>query len=58
MPLHMLNYILRRLFATLPVLFGVSLIVFTMVRLIPGDPVVILAGMEVSQDELAKVRHV
>lgn len=53
----MFHYILRRLFATVPVLFGVSLIVFIMVRLIPGDPVVILAGMEASQDELVKVRH-
>jgi len=53
----MFHYILRRLIATVPVLFGVSLIVFIMVRLIPGDPVVILAGMEASQDELVKVRH-
>lgn len=53
----MFRYILRRLFATIPVLIGVSFLVFTMVRLIPGDPVVILFGMEVSQDELAKVRH-
>ncbi len=53
----MLNYVLRRLLATIPVLFGVSLIVFLMVRLIPGDPVLILAGMEATGEQVEKARH-
>jgi peptide/nickel transport system permease protein len=34
----MTGYIVRRLLLAIPVLFGIVLIVFTLVRLIPGDP--------------------
>jgi peptide/nickel transport system permease protein len=53
----MLNYIFRRLLSTIPVLLGVSLTVFIMVRLIPGDPVAILAGIEATGEQVARVRH-
>lgn len=42
----MLAYILRRLLLLIPVLFGVSLIVFTLIRLIPGDPASIAIGVD------------
>ena len=51
------NYILRRLYATVPVLFGVSVLVFSIVHLIPGDPALILAGMEASETQVARVRQ-
>jgi peptide/nickel transport system permease protein len=34
----MFQYILRRLFLSIPVLFGILLVTFAMARLIPGDP--------------------
>jgi peptide/nickel transport system permease protein len=34
----MLKYMLRRLLATIPVVFGVSLLVFSIMYLLPGDP--------------------
>lgn len=40
----MLAYVLRRLVGTVPVLFGVTLVVFAMTWLTPGDPVVALLG--------------
>jgi ABC-type dipeptide/oligopeptide/nickel transport system permease component len=40
----LLGYVLRRLAGTLPVLLGVTLIVFAMTWLTPGDPVVALLG--------------
>jgi peptide/nickel transport system permease protein len=40
----MATYIIRRLLLTLPVLWGVSLIVFVAIRMVPGD--VILAKMQ------------
>lgn len=40
----MLPYVLRRLVGTVPVLFGVTLVVFAMTWLTPGDPVVALLG--------------
>ena len=34
----MVRYIIRRLLLSIPVLFGVVLIVFVLARVIPGDP--------------------
>jgi peptide/nickel transport system permease protein len=34
----MIGYIIRRLFLAIPVLLGIVFVVFTLVRLIPGDP--------------------
>jgi len=40
----LLAYVLRRLVGTVPVLLGVTLVVFAMTWLTPGDPVVALLG--------------
>src|SRR5919112_1337137 len=42
----MVQYILRRLALLIPVLLGVSLVVFTLVRLIPGDATLLAIGMD------------
>ncbi|MDP2975164.1 MAG: ABC transporter permease, partial [Anaerolineales bacterium] len=34
----MIQYIIRRVFSTIPVLFGILLVTFALARLIPGDP--------------------
>jgi peptide/nickel transport system permease protein len=50
-------YIARRLAQTLPVLFGVSLLVFSMLHLVPGDPVkMMLSEFGTSPEQLAKLR--
>jgi len=54
----MLLYILRRLLATIPVLIGVSILVFSIVHLIPGDPAMILAGMDATEQQAAETRKV
>jgi len=36
---HMVKFLLVRLLGTIPVLIGVSVLVFAMVRLVPGDPI-------------------
>jgi peptide/nickel transport system permease protein len=41
------RYIIRRLLAMIPVMFGITLIVFVAMRLVPGDPIVILFGADV-----------
>lgn len=53
----MLPYLARRLRATVFVLIGVSVLVFAMVRLIPGDPAVILAGVDASREQTERVRR-
>ena len=51
----MLYYILRRVLYTIPIAIGVSLIVFTLVHLAPGDPLSAVVG-EVDQKMLAEMR--
>jgi peptide/nickel transport system permease protein len=52
------RYIARRLIGVVAVLFGISVIVFLMVRLIPGDTVQLLLGTEASQEQIDHLRGV
>ncbi|MCC3146029.1 ABC transporter permease [Halanaerobium sp. Z-7514] len=52
----MSSYILRRLLLLIPVLIGVAIIVFGMVRLLPGDPAVAMAGVHATPQYIAQVR--
>jgi peptide/nickel transport system permease protein len=45
----MLRYITKRIIMLLPVLFGVSLISFAFLHMVPGDPVTLLAGDQADQ---------
>lgn len=60
----MLRYVARRLIMMIPVLIGVTLIVFTMIRLIPGDPVQVMYGDQTSigqtptEEELDRIRDI
>lgn len=40
----MLSYIARRLLQLIPVLFGMSLVVFAIIHAIPGDPALVILG--------------
>lgn len=53
----MLAYIIRRIFILIPTLIGVSLIVFFMLRLTPGDPAELLLGERATDKALAEVRE-
>lgn len=53
----MLSYILRRLAATVPVLFTVAVMVFLMLRLTPGDPAAIIAGDNASNQQILEIRQ-
>ncbi len=50
------QYIIRRLLIMLPVLFGISLIIFTIVRVIPGDPGYIMAGPHATKEQVEQIR--
>ncbi|TCJ16406.1 ABC transporter permease [Rubrobacter taiwanensis] len=52
----MVEYIGRRVLQLIPVLIGVSVLVFFMVRLIPGDPAQILLGQTASQERVQELR--
>lgn len=53
----MTQYILRRLVLVIPVLIGVSVVVFWMVRAIPGDPARVIAGEAASEETLERIRE-
>ncbi|ALS77240.1 nickel ABC transporter permease [Planococcus kocurii] len=52
----MLMFILRRLFQTIPVIFGVTIVVFIIMQLVPGDPAVLLAGEGATQETIEALR--
>jgi peptide/nickel transport system permease protein len=53
----MRRLILRRLGQALPVLFGITLVTFSMVHLVPGDPARALAGQRATPQILASIRR-
>ena len=50
------TFLRRRLLQVLPVLAGILLVVFLVVRLIPGDPARIMLGIHASEERLANLR--
>lgn len=57
---RMVTYLLRRLLLTIPALFGVALVVFLLMRAIPGDVVTQLVGIgeDVSAERMAELRRI
>lgn len=53
----MSRYIATRAVAVIPTLVGLSLAVFLILHLTPGDPAFILGGPEATADDIAAIRH-
>jgi len=53
----MLAYIIRRILVLVPTLLGVSIIVFLMLHLTPGDPAELLLGERASKEALQEIRE-
>lgn len=53
----MLNYILKRLLSLIPVLFVVSLVIFMLIHMVPGDPAAAILGEEASPEQIAALRE-
>jgi ABC-type dipeptide/oligopeptide/nickel transport system permease component len=53
----MYRYVTKRFLGLVPTIIGLTLIAFLLLRLIPGDPVVIMLGENASPDEIAKLRE-
>ncbi|OWT80100.1 MULTISPECIES: ABC transporter permease [unclassified Achromobacter] len=53
----MLNLILKRLLAAIPVMLVVATVVFLLLRLAPGDPARIIAGDMASEQTVAEIRN-
>ena len=53
----MIRYLVGRFVQIVPVLFGVSLIVFALVHLIPGDPAVSMLGSRATPELIARIHE-
>ena len=51
-----LRFIIRRLLQTVPVLFAMSVFVFLIIRLVPGDPVRTMLGFRATETNVVQVR--
>ena len=51
-----INFIIRRLLWSLLVLFGLSVVIFTIARVVPGDPARIALGPLATPDQVAELR--
>ena len=52
----MTNYIIRRLVQLVVVLFGVTLLLFTVLKLTPGDPARVMAGLGATPEVIESIR--
>src|SRR5690242_3461934 len=53
----MFRFIVRRLILSVPILLLVSIMVFGLIHLIPGDPATVILGQEATPEIKAALRH-
>ncbi|MFA9557719.1 ABC transporter permease [Evansella sp. AB-rgal1] len=53
----MIQFVIRRLLQLIPVLLGVSILVFSMMHITPGSPAVIIAGEGANQETLDNINQ-
>src|SRR5882672_9624511 len=52
----MTHFLFRRVLLTIPVLVGVATLVFSLIHLVPGDPVQAMLGESASPQDIAQLR--
>jgi ABC-type dipeptide/oligopeptide/nickel transport system permease component len=52
-----LRFVSRRILETILALFGTSVVVFAMIHLIPGDPAILMAGLEAGPEVVEQIRR-
>jgi peptide/nickel transport system permease protein len=50
-------YIIRRVLGLIPVLLGVTILVFSLIRMIPGDPAIVMLGDKASAESVERLRE-
>lgn len=53
----MLRYVIKRIFLLIPILLGMTIIVFSMLHLAPGDPIDLIVGPNVTPEVRENIRH-
>jgi peptide/nickel transport system permease protein len=55
--MSLLSFLVRRLLMMIPVLFGMSIIVFSLIHLVPGDPARVMLGLTATPDNIHTLRQ-
>src|ERR1700682_480112 len=53
----MLSFLVKRVFQLIPTLFFVSIMIFSLQQLLPGDPALVMAGEERDPAVIAQIRE-
>ena len=53
----MAAFLVRRILSVVPVLLVVAVLVFLMLRMVPGDPAVVLAGDTATPEQILQIRE-
>jgi peptide/nickel transport system permease protein len=51
------TYIIRRILGLIPVLLGITILVFFLIRLIPGDPALVMLGDKAKAEDVERLRE-
>jgi peptide/nickel transport system permease protein len=52
-----LRFVLRRMLSAIPSLFGLLIVTFLLIRVVPADPAAALAGDNATPQQIAAIRH-
>ncbi|AFK64025.1 ABC transporter [Advenella kashmirensis WT001] len=52
-----LRFIVLRLVQLIPVLLGITILAFLLLRVMPGDPATLLLGSRGTAEDIAKLQH-
>lgn len=53
----MFAFLIRRILQTIPVLFGITIVVFLIMQMVPGDPALLIAGEGATDEQLEQIRQ-
>jgi peptide/nickel transport system permease protein len=53
----LVNYTIRRLIAAIPTLIVVAVLIFVLIRLIPGNPALVMLGDDATREEIASMER-
>ncbi len=53
----MFNYLTRKLLQTVPIIFGVALVIFVLFDLVGGDPTYMMVGKHANAKQIEEIRH-
>ncbi|MHB1391711.1 MAG: ABC transporter permease [Clostridia bacterium] len=54
----MVKYVFNRILQIIPVVFGIAVLVFFIMRLIPGDPAMVMLGQDATPEDIARIRSI